>query len=65
MTPDIEAIVIRLQRLPLSEARRELAQLLTIPRLPDGSFPPAPLHRNALLVSALRDAQVPIWGDLR
>lgn len=62
MSPEIEAMVIRLERLPLSEARRELSQLLTVPRGPEG-FDKTQLHRNALLVTAVREAKIPIWGD--
>lgn len=62
MTPEIEAMVLRLERLPVSEARRELTQLLTVPRESTG-FDPARLHRNALLVTALRERKLGIWGD--
>lgn len=62
VTPEIEAMVVRLQRLPLSEARRELSRTLTVPRTSAG-FDPALLQRNALLVTALREAKILIWGD--
>jgi hypothetical protein len=59
---DVREIADRLQHMPLPAARAELSEILDRPKILDGRHRAGELHFNALLVSALREREIAIWG---